>query len=109
MAAPWIVRTATAAWACDTADEAVMVAAAHKGAVIVQANPDPESSEYQAGVRAVRLALAGLRRNPGVFEYLTPHTTYSMGRHRVRVVDEEHVVVDGVRMGWAAAARKVGQ
>lgn len=106
--APYIVRTAAAAWSCDTVDEAVQHAAKHPGAVIIHANPDPRSREYQMGVRMVRLALAEHRRNPAQFDHLTPHTTYSMGGHRVRVVDDGYVVVDGVRMGVQAAARKVG-
>ena len=71
---------------------------------------NPASAEYLAGAQAARMALAGARRNPSAaLEHLQLHESYRIKGHRVRRVDEDHVVVDGIRMTLAGASRKVGR
>ena len=105
----FVVTTSSAAWACDTEREVATLLVKHPGAEVRQLRCNPASRDYQAGVRAVRLALARERRNASAaLEHLTRDQTYRINGHRVRVVGDDHVVVDGVRMGMALATRKLG-
>lgn len=105
----YVVDTPKGVYGCDTAVEVAQLRARFPSAQARQVRANPASREYLAGVRAARLALAGARRNPAAaLAHLPLHETYRIHGHRVRRVDEEHVVVDGRRMSMAGASRKVG-
>lgn len=109
MAAVFRVDTPAGVYVCDTRAEVATLRARHGTAQVRQLRSNPTSAEYSAGAQAARMALSSMRRNPSAaLEHLQLHETYRIRGHRVRRVDEDHVVVDGVRMSLRSAARKVG-
>lgn len=109
MAEPlYIVLTARGAYGCDTAREVAMLRVKHPEATVRQVRRNPRSSEYRQGAEQVRLALAERQANPAAaLSQLQPHETYRINGHRVRVLSDRDVVVDGVRMSHATANRRL--
>lgn len=93
----YVVHTEHGDYACDTWAEACSFLGGSKR------NP---TAAYRAGVAAARRAV-GKARNPDPFFGLQLHRSYRILGHRVRLVDNQHVVVDGIRCTRTEAAAKL--
>ena len=106
----YIVFTERGAFGCDTAREVASLRVKNPEAPVRQVRPNPRSAEYRHGAEQVRLALAERQANPAAaLSMLEPHQTYRINGHRVRVLSDRDVVVDGVRMSHASANRRLAR